>query len=123
MATHPLSRASPSTARKVGCLFTLILLQLNINASLYPFVAPGGANSSTLLDGIETVRSGQCVIPVKPGVGPGGGPHGRNLFEPGGLGIHSARPGPRTNAAELSPVHRERYALCVIALACFVGST
>ena len=29
--------------------------------------------------------SGQCVIPIKPGVRPRGVPQGGNLFEPGGL--------------------------------------
>ncbi len=35
-----------------------------------------------LPDGIELIRSGQGVIPIKSGVGPRGVPQGRNLFEP-----------------------------------------
>lgn len=38
-----------------------------------------------LLDGNKNFRSGQCVIPLKPGVGPRGVPKGGNLFEPRGM--------------------------------------
>src|ERR1700722_6043295 len=75
-AIHPLSRASPRTARKAICIFIYCAPVKHQRFVAYP---------STLLDGIETIRSGQCVIPLKPGVGLRGVPHGRNLFEPGGL--------------------------------------
>src|SRR5882724_12053596 len=84
-AIHPLSRASPRTARKVICLFIDFA-----PVEHQRFIA----NSSTLLEGIKTVRSGQGMIPFKSGVGIRGVPQGRNLFEPRGLRIHSARPGP-----------------------------
>src|SRR6266702_945637 len=63
------------------------------------------------------------MIPIKSGVGSRRVPESRNLLVPGGLRIHSARPDPRTEAADRAPVHRERNDLCVIALGLLAGST
>src|ERR1700730_2669974 len=71
--------------------------------------------------GNKDFRSGQCVSPLKLGVGPRGLPQSRNLREPR-LGIHSTRSDPRSYAAVLAPAHRQGEYVFVIALASLAGS-